>query len=98
MPSVTISGTASEIIPANANRKSLVIQNQDTTDSVFIKREFGQDKNVTSTVQDFKLQPGSSISFNSLLDGIQAVTARYTGISSANTPRISFFESEDIVR
>lgn len=93
-----MSGTASEIIPGNVNRKSLIIQNEDAADSLFIMRERGEAVLVTSTVHDFKLQPGSSISFNALMDGTQAVQARYTGIASANTPRIAFFESEDIQR
>jgi hypothetical protein len=98
MASRTISATASEAIPANANRKSLVIQNEDTTDAVYVMREAGEAVLVSATVHDIKLGPGSSISVNSLLDGIKAVQARYTCIASANTPRIAVFESEDILR
>lgn len=91
-------GAASEIIPANPNRRSLAIQNEDGTDSVFIKREAGESLTVTSTDHDWKLMPGGSIAFNSQVDGIRAIQARYTAIASANTPRIAFFESEEIQR
>lgn len=98
MSSRTLSITAVEILPANNYRKSLVIQNEDTTDSVFIARERGEAILVSSTVHDFKIGPGASLSFNSQTDGLEAIQARYTGIASANTPRIAFFESEDIKR
>ncbi len=91
-------GAASEIIPANSNRRSLAIQNEDGTDSVYIKREAGESLTVSSTDHDWKLSPGGSIAFNSTIDGIRAIQARYTGVSSANTPRIAFFESEDLQR
>lgn len=98
MTSRTASTAAAELIPANTVRKSLAIQNEDSTDSVWIMREAGQDLTVSSTIHDWKLPPGGSLTFNSLLDGLKAVQARYTIVASANTPRINFFESEDIQR
>lgn len=92
------SNVATELIPSNASRKSLIIQNEDTTDSMYIKRETGELLTVSSIVHDWLLGPGSIISFNSVLDGTSAIQARYTIIASANTPRVAFFESEDIVR
>lgn len=98
MATKTVSTAASEVIPRNTSRKSLAIQNEDTTDSVYIKREDANTPTVSSTDHDWKILPGGSIAFNSLIDGIEAIQARYTAISSANTPRISYIESEDIRR
>lgn len=98
MASFTISTAASEACPSNVSRKSLVIQNEDQTDSIYLKRERAENTTVSSIDHDIKLGPGSSISLNSLLDGMQAVQGRFTCIASANTPRISVFESEDILR
>lgn len=98
MASKTLSTAATEILPSNASRKSLVILNEDSTDSVFIKRERAETTSVSSTDHDFKIGPGASLALSNLVDGSQAIQARYTGIASANTPRISFFETEDVVR
>ena len=98
MASRAISNAASEGCPANASRKSLTIQNEDSTDSVFVKREAGQLLTVSSTDHDIRLGPGTAMSLSSLLDGTQAIQARYTVIASANTPRIAVFESEDQIR
>lgn len=98
MASKTVSTAASELIPANTSRKSLAILNEDTTDSIYIMRERGELLTVSATVHDWKVGPGGSLSFNSLMDGTQAIQARYTVIASANTPRVAFFESEDVLR
>jgi hypothetical protein len=98
MPSKTITTGAVEIIPRGTYRKSLVIQNTDTTDTVFIKREHGEGLTVSSTDFDIKLGPGASVALSSTVDGMEAIQSRYTGIASANTPRIAFFETEDIKR
>ncbi len=42
MSTKTIGVGASEIVPANASRKSLAIQNEDGTDSVYEKGKAGQ--------------------------------------------------------
>lgn len=98
MASKTLSITATEILPSNVSRKSLVILNEDTTDSIFIKRERSENTSVSSTDHDFKVGPGASLALSNLIDGSQAIQARYTGVASANTPRIAFFETEDVVR
>lgn len=98
MSTKTTSTVASELIPSNGNRKSLAILNEDSTDSVYIKRERGELATVSSTDHDWKIGPGGSIAFNSTIDGVQGIQARYTAIASANTPRVSILESEDIVR
>lgn len=89
---------ASELIPANANRRSLAIQNEDNTDSIYLKREAGESLTCSATDHDWKIGPGGSMAFNSMIDGVRAIQARYTVIASANTPRVAFFESEDIQR
>jgi hypothetical protein len=91
----TLSTGASEIIAANASRKSLTIQNEDTTNSVYIKREMGELLSVSATDHDLLLGPGASFGVNSVMDGTQAIQSRYTGIASAGTPRVGVFESED---
>lgn len=98
MPSRTVTTGAAELIPANVSRKSLIFQNEDTTDSIFIMRERSENTTVSSTIHDYKIGPGGILTLNSINDGIQAIQARYTAVASANTPRIAFFETEDIVR
>ncbi len=98
MPSFTTSTSAQEIIPRNAIRKSFIFQNEDATDSVFIKRERAENSTVSSTDHDHRIGPGGIIALNYGTDGIEAVKGRWTCIASANTPRISWFETEDITR
>lgn len=98
MPNIATSTAAVEIVPENASRKSVVFLNEDTTDSIFIKRERNGAPTVSSTDHDYKLTPGASLGLDIISDGEQAVKARYTCVASANTPRLAFFESEDIHR
>lgn len=98
MSTRTVANTASELVPNNASRKSIQILNEDGTDSVFIKREENNALTVSSTDHDWKLGPGGGIAFNSGTDGLLNIQARYTIISSANTPRVAFYETEDIRR
>ena len=98
MASQTVSTSASEVSPRNSMRKSFVIQNEDTVDAVFIKRERAGTPSVSSTDHDHRIGPGGAISINDLTDGKEAIIDRWTAIAAANTPRISFFETEDVVR
>ena len=98
MPSLTISTGATELFPANSNRKSFVIQNEDTTDAVFVKRERSEGTTVSATDHDLRIGPGGSMALNELSDGRQAIQGRWTAIAAANTPRVSYFETEDILR
>lgn len=98
MSSKLTSTSAAEFIPRNASRKSFVIQNEDVTDSVFIKRERADPATVSSTDHDHRLGPGGALALNYNNDGDQAIIDRWTAVASANTPRVSFFETEDIVR
>lgn len=98
MASKTLTTAAVEILPGNTSRISLVIQNEDSTDSVYVKRERGEALTASSTDHDIKIGPGASLALSNLVDGSEAIQARYTGIASANTPRIAFFETENIKR
>lgn len=98
MPTKTISTVASEMMPQNSQRKSFVIQNEDTTDSVYIKKERPGNTTVSATDHDYKIFPGGTIGLNSQLDGEEAIQERWTCIASANTPRVAYTESENIKR
>lgn len=90
--------TAAEIVPRNSMRKSFVVQNEDATDAVFIKRERAETPSVSTTDHDHRIGPGGAIALNDFTDGKEAVQDRWTVVAAANTPRISFFETEDVVR
>lgn len=98
MSSRTISNVAQELLPRNASRKSFVIQNEDSADIAYVKLERAENTTVSATDHDFRLGPGASLALNASTDGVQAIQSRITAIASANTPRLSFFETEDIVR
>jgi len=98
MPTRILTTTAVELLPRNSLRKSLVFQNGDTTDAIFVKRERAETPTVSATDHDHRIGPGGSVSLNFGTDGKETTQDRWTGIASANTPRIAFFETEDIVR
>lgn len=98
MASRTISDTASELILRNRLRKSFVVQNEDSAISVFIKQERTVTPTVSTTDHDHRLGPGGSIALNFGTDGIEAIQDRWTCIAASGTPRISLFETEEIVR
>lgn len=98
MASKLASVTAEVLLPGNTYRKSLAIQNEDTVDSLFIKRERSETPTVSATDHDWKIGPGGSISLNSMMDGIEAIQDRFSVVASANTPRVAFFETEDVKR
>lgn len=98
MPSRTTSNSASELLPRNASRKSFAVSNEDTTDVVFIKFERSENTTVSSTDHDHRIGPGAAIALSFGTDGIAQIRSRITIIASANTPRVSFFETEDIER
>ena len=98
MPSFTTSTSAVLLITRNRLRKSFVFQNEDTTDAVFIKRERAATPTVSSTDHDHRIGPGGAIALNFQNDGPEAIQDSWTIIAAANTPRISWFETEDVVR
>lgn len=95
---VTATVTAAILIPQNAMRKSMLIQNNDATDAVYVKRERTNSPTVSSTNYDFRVGPGAAFGISSLLDGVTAITDSYTVIAAANTPVVAVFETEDIGR
>ena len=95
---ITSGATAILLVVRNRNRKSLIFQNTDTADSVFIKRERAATPTVSSTNFDFKLSPGAAVGLNSLLDGKEAIEDSFSVIAAANTPIVAIFETEDVVR
>ena len=98
MPSTTVSTTAAELIPRNRLRKSFIVQNEDAAINVFIRREAPGVSDVSATVHDHRIGPGGNIALNDNTDGKEAIQDRWTIIAASGTPRISFFETEDIVR
>lgn len=98
MATKLLSVTATEILPGNTSRISMVILNEDATDIVYVKREQGEALTVSATDHDFRIAPGASLSLSNLIDGSANIQSRYTAIASANTPRVSFFETENIRR
>lgn len=95
---VTSGAAAILLVVRNRSRKSLIFQNTDTADTVYIKRERAATPTVSSTNFDFKLTPGAAVGLNSLLDGQEAIQDSYSVIAAANTPIVAVFETEDVVR
>ena len=98
MASRTITTTAEELIPRNRLRKSMVFQNEDAAINAFIKREKATTPTVSTTDHDHRIGPGGSLALNWGTDGREAIQDRWTIIAASGTPRISLFETEDIVR
>lgn len=98
MSSRTITTTASELILENRLRKSFVVQNEDASINIFIKKEKPGSATVSATDHDHRLGPGGAIAINNSTDGKEAIESRWTIVSSSGTPRVSFFETEDVVR
>ena len=98
MASRTIANTASEILPRNRLRKSWVVQNEDASIDIFIKRERNNALTVSTTDHDHLLASGAALALNYTNDGKEAIQDRWTIISASGTPRVSFFETEDVER
>lgn len=98
MPSSTTSTTAAELIPRNRLRRSFVFQNEDAAINVFIKREAPGNNTVSSTDHDHRLGPSGAMTLNWDTDGKEAIQDRWTVIATSGTPRISWFETEDVIR
>ena len=98
MASRTITNAAEEILPQNRLRKSFIIQNEDASINIFVKRERGVGLTCSTTDHDHRLGPAGNIAINSLIDGKEAVEDRWTIIAASGTPRVSFFETENVER
>lgn len=98
MATKLLSTTAEELLPRNGYRKSLIFQNEDSAETIYLKRERAATPTVSATDHDHALGPKGLISLNFGTDGKESTQDRWTAVAGANTPRISFFETEDIVR
>jgi len=93
-----ISTTAEVIMQRNLARKSWIIQNEDTAIDVFVLKERAETLTVSTTVHDHRIGPGGILTLNDGTDGKQAIQDRWTVVAASGTPRIAFFETEDIDR
>lgn len=98
MASRTVSTSAEEVLPRNRLRKSWVIQNEDAAIVVYLKQERNATPTVSATDHDVRLASGGSIALSDFIDGKEAVQDRWTVVAASGTPRISYFETEDVAR
>jgi len=98
MASRTLTTSAIELLPENRLRKSFVMQNEDSSIACFLKFERPGKTTVSATDHDHRLGPGGALAVNNTTDGIEAIQSRVTIIAASGTPRVSFFETEDIRR
>ena len=98
MASRTLSTAAETIFLRNRLRRSFAIQNEDTAIDIFIKQERTATPSVSSTDHDHRISPGASLSVTDFSDGKESVQDRWTIVAASGTPRVSFFETEDVVR
>lgn len=98
MATKLLSTSAEEVLPRNVSRRSWIISNEDSAISVFLKRERIATPTVSSTDHDHLLPPGGIIALSDQTDGREAVQDRWTVVAASGTPRVSFFETEDVVR
>lgn len=76
----------------------MIIQNEDGVINIFIKQERVATPTVSATDHDHRIGIGGNIALNSDTDGKEAIQDRWTIIAASGTPRVSFFETEDVVR
>lgn len=98
MATKLLSTSGEELLPRNTLRKSVSFSNEDSSIAIFIKRERAETPTVSATDHDHRIGPGGSFSLNFGTDGIQATQDRWTAVADSGTPRISFVETEDIIR
>lgn len=95
---VTATTTEAQLIPENLNRKSIFVQNNSSTDAIFLKWEEPGFTTVSSTNHDIRIAPGGALVLSSGQDGTQQIEGRITVIAAANTPSVAVFETENIRR
>jgi hypothetical protein len=95
---VATSTSASLLVNRNRLRKSILFQNTDGSNSVYIKRERAATPTVSASDFDHRLGPGATLSFNSVLDGTETIQDSYSVIAAAGTPTIAVIETEDFIR
>lgn len=94
----TLSTNASEVAPKNTQRVSMVLKNEDSSISIYIKLERSENTTVSSTDHDYLLRAGDAIALNSQNDGKASIQSRVTAIAASGSPVISFLETEDVIR
>lgn len=95
MSSRTISNTAEELFPQSRIRRSFVIQNEDASINVYIKKERPGMTTVSPTDHDHRIGGGGALALNFNNDGEEAIQDRWTIVAASGTPRVSFFETEE---
>lgn len=85
-------------MPQSGLRRSWILQNEDASINVFIKRERPNGLTVSATDHDHRVAGGANIALNYGTDGTEAIQDRWTIVAASGTPRISFFETEEIKR
>lgn len=98
MASRTISTSAEEIFLRNRLRKSFVVQNEDAAITIYLKQERTATPTVSATDHDHAIRAGGSLAINFGTDGVEAIQDRWTIVAASGTPRVSYFETEDVVR
>jgi len=98
MATKIIGTSAVEFLPRNRLRKSFVVQNEHDTATCFVKKERAATPSVSPTDHDHRLARETALAVNDTTDGKEAIQDRWTIISDTADTRISFFETEDIVR
>lgn len=98
MATKLLSTSAEEVLPRNTERRSWIISNEDSAISCYLKFEDASTPTVSSTVHDHLLPPGGLIALSDLTDGKQQVQGRLTAVAASGTPRIAYFETEDVKR
>jgi len=98
MAILTLSVTAEEVIPRNRLRKSIVFQNENASNNIFLKFDVDIGTDVSSTDHDHRLGPNDKFALNSLTDGKKQIEGRTIAVAASGTPMLSFFETEDIIR
>ena len=98
MASRLTSTAGEEVFPQNRLRKSFVVQNEDLSINMFLKRETPGTLTVSATDHDHLIAPGGAIGVSNVNDGLEAIQDRWTIIAASGTPRMSFFETEDVRR
>ena len=98
MPSSTITNVEAEIVPASADRYSIIFQNEDASIDVFLQQSEVGDAAVSTTSHDHRLAAGGTLSVTFREDGQKKVQGRWVIIAASGTPLVSVLETEDIRR
>ena len=93
MPMITTSTTVAQMIPGNKNRKSLIVTNTGTADSVGVRIFMKNPTPPTTAAYDILLGPGIQLSLNLLEDGPFEVQSPFWLIALTNAPVVAWEET-----